>query len=364
VETHRHARRAKRGALSDMLTGQARTSGATGGGLWLALRHQLFAGPSYRGPASDHFDGRRFHNLDRTDHSDPWAFLRWQWERLRRGAGPWPRWIDFPPGPPPPQRVPGAGLRVTFVGHSTVLLQSAGVNVLTDPVWSLRASPVAWAGPRRHRPPGLRFEDLPPIDVVLLSHNHYDHLDLPTLRRLAREHASRFVAGLGNGRLLAAAGVGPAIELDWWQQAPAAGELTVTCVPARHFSGRGLRDRDRSLWCGFVLPFPGGTVYFAGDTGFGCHFEEIVRRYGAPRLALLPIGAYLPRWFMGPVHLSPADALRAHRILGAQLSVALHFGTFRIADDAEGQAVAELQEEGAEQASFWVPGFGEGRDVP
>jgi L-ascorbate metabolism protein UlaG (beta-lactamase superfamily) len=340
-----------------------RTSGATGGGFWLALRHQLFVGGSYRGPASDHFDGRRFHNLDPIIRRDRFAFLRWQWDRLRRGAGAWPRWIDVPPGPPPPRRVAGAGLRVTFVGHSTALLQTGGLNVLTDPVWSQRASPVAWAGPRRRRPPGLLFEDLPPIDLVLLSHNHYDHLDLPTLRRLAQAHAPRFVAGLGVGRLLEAVGVGPALELDWWQEAAGPGGLTVTCVPARHFSGRGLRDRNASLWCGYVLRGPGGLVYFAGDTGFGGHFEEIARRCGAPRLALLPIGAYLPQWFMGPVHLSPAEALRAHRVLGARTSVALHFGTFRIADDAEGQAVAALRVEGEQPADFWVLACGEGRDV-
>jgi L-ascorbate metabolism protein UlaG (beta-lactamase superfamily) len=255
-------------------------------------------------------------------------------------------------------------MRVTFVGHSTALLQTAGMNVLTDPVWSERASPVAWAGPRRHRPPGLRFEDLPPIDLVLISHNHYDHLDLPTLRRLAREHAPRFVAGLGVGRLLTDVGVGPVLEMDWWQQAAGPGDLTVSCVPARHFSGRGLRDRNASLWCGYVLHGPGGLVYFAGDTGFGGHFEEIARRLGAPRLALLPIGAYLPQWFMGPVHLSPPEALRAHRILGARTSVGLHFGTFRIADDADGQAVAVLRAEGGDQEAFWVLAGGEGRDAP
>jgi L-ascorbate metabolism protein UlaG (beta-lactamase superfamily) len=343
---------------------QVRTSGATGGGLWLAVRHQLFAGPPYRGPASDHFDGRRFHNLERTARGGGSPFWRWQWDRLRHGAGAWPHWVDVPPGPRPPERVPADGLRVTFVGHSTALLQTGGLNVLTDPVWSGRASPLAWAGPRRRRPPGLRFEDLPPIDLVLLSHNHYDHLDLPTLRRLAREHGPHIVAGLGNGRLLAAAGVGPVQEMDWWEETAVPGGRTVACVPARHFSGRGLCDRNATLWCGYALPGPGGVVYFAGDTGFGRHFEEIARRWGPPRLALLPIGAYLPRWFMGPVHLSPADALRAHRILEARTSLGLHFGTFRIADDADGQALAELRAEGGGQADFWVLGYGEGRDVP
>ena len=342
--------------------------GATGGGFWRAVRHQLLAGGSYRGPVSDHFDGRRFYNLDPTPHGGLGAVLRWQWERLWRGAGGWPRWIDVPPGPRPPERVAGTALRVTFVGHSTALLQTGSLNVLTDPVWAERASPVAWAGPRRHRPPGLRFADLPRIDVVLLSHNHYDHLDLPTLRRLAREHAPLFVAGLGNGRLLADAGVRPVQEMDWWQETALPGRVGLTCVPARHFSGRGLRDRDAALWCGYVLRGPGGPVYFAGDTGFGCHFGEIVRRLGSPRLALLPIGAYLPLWFMGPVHLSPADALRAHGILGARTSVALHFGTFRIADDADGEAVVALEEaqrgQGEGVPEFWVLGYGEGRDVP
>jgi L-ascorbate metabolism protein UlaG (beta-lactamase superfamily) len=339
--------------------------GATGGDFWQALRLQLLAGGSYRGPVSDHFDGRRFHNLDPTPHGGILAFLRWQRDRLLRSGG-WPRWVDLPPGPPPPGRVAGGGLRVTFVGHSTALLQTAGVNVLTDPVWSARASPFAWAGPRRHRPPGLRFEDLPQIDLVLLSHNHYDHLDLPTLRLLTQEHSPQFVTGLGHRRMLAAAGVGPVRELDWWQSAAVPGDMRLNCVPARHFSGRGLRDRDTALWCGYVLHGPGGPVYFAGDTGFGGHFEEIARRCGPPRLALLPIGAYLPLWFMGPVHLSPSDAVAAHRLLGARTSLGLHFGTFRIADDADGEAVTVLAQalSGEVAPPFWVLGYGEGRDVP
>jgi L-ascorbate metabolism protein UlaG (beta-lactamase superfamily) len=334
----------------------------------LRVLRQLLADGSYRGPASDHFDGRRFHNPGTVRQGGLFPFLRWQLARLLGGAGPWPRWIDVPPGPRPPERVAGTALRVTFVNHSTVLLQTGGLNVLTDPMWSERASPVPWAGPRRHRPPGLRFEDLPAIDIVLISHNHYDHLDVPTLRRLARERAPRFVTGLGNGSLLAAHGIGPVTETDWWQEAPAADGVRLTCVPARHSSGRGLRDRGATLWCGYVLKGPAGVVYFAGDTGFGPHFEEIARRCGAPRLALLPIGAYLPRWFMAPVHMNPGEALEAHRLLGARTSLALHFGTFRIADDADGQAVAELRaaqaRAGEGTRNFWVLNPGEGRDVP
>ncbi len=328
---------------------------------------QILAARRYRGPVSDHFDGRRFHNRGNVPHDGFLAFLRWQLGRLRGRAIPWPRWIDGPPGPPPPERVEGDRLRVTFVNHSTTLLQTGGLNVLTDPIWSGRASPFSGSGPPRHRPPGLRFEDLPPIDTVLLSHNHYDHLDLGSLLRLRREHAPRFVVPLGVGPFLAEFDVGPVTEMDWWQEAPLPADVTVACVPAQHFSGRGLWDRDGTLWCGYVLRGPAGPVYCAGDTGFGGHFEEIAARFGAPRLALLPIGGYLPAWFMSAVHISPPEAVRAHQVLGARTSVAIHFGTFRLADDGEAQPAEELRAALARlggAGDFWVLGLGEGRDVP
>jgi L-ascorbate metabolism protein UlaG (beta-lactamase superfamily) len=330
-------------------------------------RRQILAARRYRGPVSDHFDGRRFHNLGSVPHGSFLAVLRWQLGRLLGGVEAWPRWIDAPPGPPPPEQVGGAGLRVTFVGHSTMLLQTAGRNVLTDPIWSERASPFTWAGPRRHRAPGLRFEDLPPIDLVLLTHNHYDHLDLPTLRRLHREHAPRFVVPLGVGPYLAEFDVGPVTEMDWWQEEPLPDGVALTCVPAQHFSGRGLRDRDGTLWCGYVLRGPAGVVYNAGDTGFGRHFEQIAARFGAPRLALLPIGGYLPSWFMSPVHISPEEAVRVHQALGARTSVAMHFGTFRLADDGEAAPVEGLRAALARlggAGDFWALAPGEGRDVP
>src|SRR5262249_32374809 len=154
------------------------------------------------------------------------------------------------------------------------------------------------AGPRRRRPPGLRFEDLPPIDAVLISHNHYDHLDVPTLKRLAATHEPRFVVSLGNRQLLAAHGIVSAEELDWWQTVEVGNDVRVTAVPAQHFSARGVRDRNRTLWCGYVLQGQSGTIYYAGDTGWSPHFQGIRDRFGPPRLALIPIGAYLPLWFM------------------------------------------------------------------
>ncbi len=310
---------------------------------------------------SDHFDGRRFVNPGAPGPLGFRDFLRW---RRTSSPGPWPEWVSVPPGRAPERRVDD--LRITHVNHSTVLIQMNGVNVLTDPVWSERVSPVGWAGPRRHRAPGIRFEDLPPIDVVLISHNHYDHLDVPTLSRLAAEHRPRVVVPLGLQGMVTAAGLRQVTELDWWGTAPVGAAMKITSVPARHFSGRGLRDRDRTLWCGFVIEGPAGAVYFAGDTGWGKHFSEIRTRLGAMRLALLPVGAFLPRWFMGPVHLSPDEAVRAHRVLEAGISVGIHYGTFNLADDGYSEPASALDRalDGDGRARFWMVPFGEGRDVP
>jgi L-ascorbate metabolism protein UlaG (beta-lactamase superfamily) len=257
---------------------------------------------------------------------------------------------------------------VTFVNHATVLIQTEGLNILTDPVWSERASPVSWAGPKRHRSPGLRFEDLPPIDVVLISHNHYDHLDVKTLVRLNTEHRPHFMTGLGNRAFLEAHEISNILELDWWDAAKVSESLSVTCVPAKHFSGRGLRDRDATLWCGYVIEASAGNVYFAGDTGMGSHFVEIKDRLGPIRLALLPIGAYLPIWFMHPVHISPSQAIEVHNILNPTISMAIHFGTFALGDDGEFEPVLKLREalnnSSQSDSRFWVLGHGEGRDVP
>lgn len=325
----------------------------------------VFSAPRYRGPASDHFDGDRFRNQRPTEHGGLGDVLRWIWTR---DPGPWKDWTDASPGAPPPRRVATGELRVTYVNHATVLVQMDGVNILTDPIWSERCSPVSWAGPRRVRPPGIRFEDLPPIDVVLVSHNHYDHLDVPTLERLAREHRPRIFSGLGNQALFDSKSIRGATDLDWWQSAEIAPGVRVSAVPAQHFSSRGLCDRDRTLWIGFVVTGPAGSVYFAGDSGWGPHFEQIRERFGPVRLALLPIGAFRPKWFMSRVHLSPGEAVRAHQVLGAGTSVAIHFGTFRLGDDGQDEAPersrAAIESAGNPGPRFWILGFGEGRTVP
>ena len=251
---------------------------------------------------------------------------------LTRRRAPSPQLVAVKPSIPP-SSVDSPALFVTLVNHSTVLLQQPNCNILTDPVWSERCGPVSFAGPRRHRLPGIEFDHLPSIHAVLLSHNHYDHLDLPTLRRLMARGGTIFVAPLGVGEFLKSRGIAPVQELDWGESVAVSGAM-IHAVPAFHFSGRGLFDRNRTLWCGYLVELALGAVYFAGDTAFGPHFGWIRERFGPPRLALLPIGAYEPRWFMAPVHMDPEEAARAHRILGAAISIAIHHGTFQLADES------------------------------
>ncbi len=322
-----------------------------------------YSGPGFAGPASDHFDGRHFHNLAPAPRESG-SYVKWL---LDYRHSDWKYLADAPIGPPPPRRIEGDALRVTPVNHATVLIQTQGLNILTDPIWSERASPFSFIGPARYRPPGIRFEDLPPIDVVLISHNHYDHLDLPTLQRLAQRDHPLILVGLGNRKLLNENGIEHVEELDWWQTQALNEQVKVTGVPAQHFSARGLFDRDETLWLGYVLQASGGPVYFAGDTGLGPHFNLIHERFGPMRLAMLPIGAYLPRWFMKPVHMSPGDAIAAHKMLEAQTSLGIHYGTFRFALDGQFQGrdelhrLAKASELGNDE--FITPEFGQGRMI-
>ena len=324
----------------------------------------VFSGPRYVGPVSDHFDGEGFHNDPRRPRQLA-SFLKW---RMNRDAAPWPDGIQGEPGPPPVERVARGEMRVTFVNHATCLVQMDGLNILTDPVWSDRVGPLAWIGPPRHRAAGIRFEDLPPIDLVLVSHNHYDALDVATLRRLAKEHRPRICVGLGNTAYLESEDIAGGEDFDWWDTREVAPEIRVTAVPVRHFSGRGFCDGDGTLWCGFVVDGPAGRLYFAGDTGWGKHFAETRARLGSMRLALLPTGSYRPQWFMAPVHIDPADAVRAHEALGARTSVGIHFGTFPMGDDGPDEPAQELARQ-LEMAAvpaerFWTLPHGQPRDVP
>ena len=272
---------------------------------------------------TDHFDGRRFVN--------PAGFAGQPSSQvprmLREPRTPWPEHVEVPPQVPPP--LEGSAAVVTFVGHATFLIQTPAANILTDPMWSERAGPFNLVGPRRVRQPAVRFEDLPPISVVLLSHNHYDHCDLATLRRLAGRFNPTVVAPLGNSRLVRSAGIRNVRELDWWDETTAAG-LSLMLTPAQHFSARTPFDRNRALWGGFAVSAPGARIYFAGDTAYASFFADVRSRFGPIDLALLPIGAYEPRWFMHVVHMNPAEAMQAHLDLDAAQSVGMHFGTFQL----------------------------------
>jgi L-ascorbate metabolism protein UlaG (beta-lactamase superfamily) len=314
-------------------------------------------------PRSDHFDGEQFHNPSGEEPKSLGAVIRWKLTSFGR-----PDWHERAQATTskPPARVGDGELRVTFVNHATMLLQFDGLNVLTDPIWSERSSPFSWIGPKRVRPPGVRFEDLPPIDLVVVSHDHYDHCDLPTLKRLADAHRPTFLVPLAVASLLRDEGIAPVHERDWWQSIAYAQGRRAWVVPAQHFAARGPFDRDERLWGGFVLETQGGPVYFAGDTAYSEHFAQIRERFGPMRLAVLPIGAYLPRWFMKPVHIDPREAVAAHRDLAANVSVGMHYGTFHLADEAQDQAADDLHEALADEpdVTFWTLGFGEGRAVP
>ncbi len=281
-------------------------------------------------PFPKHFDGKRFFNPDAPQVRGFLDLLRWKLTSWPESS---PRFVADVAQTIPPSGVDGKELRITLINHATVLIQQGGSNILTDPVWSKRVSPLTWIGPRRRRLPGVRFTDLPRIDTVLLSHNHYDHLDLATLRLLAERDHPQFIVPVGVARLLRSRSMGPVAELDWGESLPL-GDTTIHSVPALHFSARAILDRNRTLWCGYVIEAAGRMVYYAGDTAFGDHFARIRERFGAPRVALLPIGAYEPRWFMSPVHMAPDDAARAHHILGAQTSIAIHHGTFQLTDES------------------------------
>jgi L-ascorbate metabolism protein UlaG (beta-lactamase superfamily) len=315
---------------------------------------------SRRAPIADHFDGRRFFNPYSPTGKNHRQIRQWQRRRRREN---WPERIEDAPLSPP-QRVAHDRLAATFIGHSTFLLQVGGVCVLTDPIWSARCSPISFAGPRRVRRPGQSLDTLPGVDLLLVSHNHYDHMDLPTLRKVRRRWSPLVATGLGNARHLEKAGIRSAVELDWWQTTELAG-ARVTYVPAQHFSARGLHDRNRCLWGGFVVEAKGAVVYFAGDSGYCPYFAEISRRFPRIDLALLPIGAYEPRWFTRQQHLDPHEAVRAHLDLRPRRSLGMHFGTFQLTDEAIDAPVSVLRqaraEAGVAETDFDVLAFGETR---
>lgn len=314
-------------------------------------------------------------------NSEPHGFadvLRWTRERRRTGRVPSPARGSFPTATPnvASPRAARDVATATWISHSTVLLQMGGLNILTDPMFSERAFPVQWMGPRRIMAPALALESLPPLDIVLLTHSHYDHLDKSSAKRLARRHPdATWVVPLALGAYLRGFGVQNVVELDWWQRAEVHG-TGVTATPARHFSARRLGDRNKTLWCGYALEMAGGgrRIYFAGDTAYHPEFGTIAERCGPFDLVMMPIGAYDPRWFMQVVHVNPGEAIQACVDLHAPYSgqpmplvLGIHWGTFRLTDepmDEPPRRTMELwRERGLDPGRLWIARFGETRQL-
>lgn len=286
----------------------------------------------HAGPVSDHFDGTVFFNPGGVE---PRAFadlLRWQFSGQRKA---WPAAHEAGR----PAAIPAAreaGLVITAIGHASFLYQMDGVNILIDPVWSERMSPVSFAGPKRVNPPGISFDALPPVDVVIITHNHYDHMDMATLARLQARHAPHFVTPLGNDAILRPALGNARITTTDWGDTLTHGRLALACEPCHHWSARGMRDRRHALWAAYAISGPSGTAYHVGDTGFhdGINYRAAAARHTAIDVATLPIGAYEPRWFMQGQHQNPQEAVEGFRLLGARRAIGHHWGTVQLTDEA------------------------------
>ena len=346
----------------------------------LTLNADCSAAPPPADAASPHHRGDGFKNNHvNFQPKGLAALLAWKWQAMLDG-------LPRAPQSPTPRVAPDlafiaanarAGARmvpaVTWIGHASTLLQIGGVNVLTDPIFSERASPIAGLGPKRALPPGLAIEQLPRIDVVVISHNHYDHLDEASVVALAHQAggAPVFLVPLGNKAWFEALGLRSAVELDWWQSHHV-GAVEFVMTPVQHWSGRGFGDRLQTLWGGWAMLAPDFSAFFGGDTGYSPDFAEIDRRL-SPRngggfdLAILPIGGYAPRWFMAQQHVDPAEAVRMHRDLRARQSFGMHWGTFELTDeslDEPPRAVAVArQAAGVADDEFFVLAVGESRKL-
>lgn len=286
----------------------------------------------YTGPLSDHFDGKIFRNESSTEKKSFFNFLKWQ---LNKTSSFWPKKILTQSYDEPPAKVNDGELRVSFVGHATVLLQIAGLNILTDPLWSKRASPFSFIGPERVIDAGVKLEKLPKIDLILVSHNHYDHLDLKTLEKIAIKDDSLVIVPLGNDSIIKKYNKKiNVIAHDWHEIIEINDKVKIHIEPAQHWSARGLFDRNKALWCAFTIETIYGNIYFAGDTGFSNHFIAAREKHKEFRLALMPIGAFKPEWFMKDSHVNPVEAVQAYEDLNAEYAMAIHYGAFKLADDS------------------------------
>lgn len=287
---------------------------------------------------SDHYDGKKFFLPWGDELKSFWEVMKW---KMTSKPEKWPKHV---PNKNYPMRLltPTEKVNATFINHATFFLQLPGVNIITDPIYSERTSPVSFAGPKRAREPGMPFDALPPIDVVVISHNHYDHLDLETIKKIDKKFHPLFLVPLGDEKLLNKYGIQNVKAMDWWEEVRIK-DVRIIFAPSQHWSARSLWDKNECLWGSFMIDNGQQKIYFAGDTGYGKHFTDIKNRLGAPDLSLLPIGGYGPRWFMKYYHLNPEDAVKAHLDLGSDRSIGMHFGTFQLTDEGIDDPVREFK---------------------
>ena len=312
----------------------------------------LLSSPKYQGPISDHFDGKKFINYGGINANQVDKIFKLLVTRKPT------KWV-IPKGVVKPakvvERIDNQEFRITYINHATILIQCFGVNILTDPVYAWAAGLFGIIGPIRRLQPGIKLEDLPPIDYVFISHNHYDHLDTAAIKKLEKKFQPKFITTLGNDLLLKKY-VKDLQAFDWWDSFKLTDEIEMHLTPGQHFSSRGIFDRDANLWGGFVLKTPKGKIYWAGDSGYGTFFKDIGKRLGPMRFSCIPIGAYKPEWFMGPIHINPTQAVQVHQDVQSQQSMAFHWGTFNLSDEGWDEPIHDLEsamtEKGLQTSDF------------
>lgn len=312
-------------------------------------------------PVSDHCNGANFFNPGKKIKKGLGSI--WKMLQGKKAQEPWPAFVENKATPRLAEHLKTHETYITYINHASHLIQLEHINVLTDPIFSKRAGPMSLIGPKRVRKPGIEFEDLPNIDIVLISHNHYDHMDLPSLKKLASKFDPLFIVPLGNRKYLKKPQFSKVIELDWWQTHQADNAHAITLVPAQHWSMRTFKDTNKALWGGFWIQYDSLKIYFCGDSGYGPHFKAIHEKLGAPDLSILPIGSYEPRWFMEDQHMNPNEAILASIDLQSGISLATHHQTFRLSYEKINDPVIELNRRliahGLTDRNFMAPEIGE-----
>tara|TARA_Y100000389_G_scaffold83564_1_gene80152 strand:+ start:5072 stop:6103 length:1032 start_codon:yes stop_codon:yes gene_type:complete len=285
--------------------------------------------PDLKLQKSTNFDGKKFINLQPPKESNTFLkFLKW---KIQGNKAEWPKWVEITQTKPKYQKIE-KGINVIFINHATLLVQIDGVNILTDPVYSNRTSPVSFLGPKRIKLPGVKFEDLPKIDIILISHNHYDSFDKKTLDRLILRDDPKILFGIGNSFYLNEKNIENIVEMNWDDEFKFK-NIKFTFLSNQHWSKRGMFDNNKALWGSFAIE-GSKKIYFAGDTGYSNHFKNIQKKFDYFDLSLIPIGAYKPRWFMKHDHINPEEAVKAHLELNSKKSIGIHFGTFQLTNEA------------------------------